>query len=228
MFVQSEGIYRAYPAAWAVEQVKSGAVQLAVQFSITDVKEKGEWVVMEQPEEITGYFYIVKKDGTLNDRQIQSIKDALGWDGVSFANLASGDWSGTQVQITVGSEVYEGKKRLKVQWLNHRDYEGGGGVGQTDPQIVSSLDTRFGSALRATAGTAKPAAPATNGAVDDPNKMLRQRALAKFKAENPNIEKDAAADEFKKLLAATFGERDVRTITAEEWANVEEAITIPF
>jgi hypothetical protein len=62
------------------------------------------------------------------------------------------------VQITVKEEEYQGKKRLKVSWVNPGDYS-------PRPEAASDgdvarLQVRFGSLLRAAAAVATKKAPA--------------------------------------------------------------------
>lgn len=150
MMLQYEGIYKARPLSWGLkpsERSKSQAV--AIEFLITARFDSGNWEDLTQYEDqtITGFFYIVKKDGTVNTTQMRALAESLGWDGNPQDLLNSPP--DVVCQVTVKNEEFDGKTRLKVQWINHESYTPG--VQTAGADEVNAFGTQFGSLLRAAA-----------------------------------------------------------------------------
>ncbi|MEN6535828.1 MAG: hypothetical protein ABFD89_19350, partial [Bryobacteraceae bacterium] len=127
-----------------------------------------KWIdIAPEGMEITAFHYLEKtvKDDTgkvigteLNEFQFKAFKESLEWDGRDLAFLQTGPFP--VVQITCENEEYQGKTRLKVKWLNHRDSDGGGlEVQKSEPAGLKSLQNRLGSKLRAMAGPQKATPP---------------------------------------------------------------------
>lgn len=158
MSIQLEraGIFKARPMAWGLQKSdQTQSVAVGIEFAIVAMLDNGAWQDWTQYEEhtITGYFYVVKRDGTINTRTVENLVQALGWNGDLSSVLAPPP--DRVVQITVNAEEYEGKIRHKVQWINPEDY--------TPKPVfieageVQTLQNRFGSLLRAAAASVKPA-----------------------------------------------------------------------
>ena len=111
---------------------------------------------------ITAYLSLAKIDGSMNKSQIDSLKDALGWNGQSLEDLASGPINET-VQIETRFDTYKNHTRLKVAWINPADWDGVR-VEVLDTAGLRAMNARWGAKLRACAGPVKPAAPAAPGA----------------------------------------------------------------
>lgn len=145
-----EGIFLARPVAWGLQPSKNSKSQAVfIEFLVEYAHNGTGWDDWRDYEDqtITGYFYIVKKDGTVNSTQVEILAEALGWDGSPGALL--NDPPNVRCQITTENETYEGKTRLKVKWLNHESYTPG--VQGASAEEVSSFGTQFGSLLRAAA-----------------------------------------------------------------------------
>jgi hypothetical protein len=115
------------------------------------------WDNVEAGTGISAYFNLVTSKKELNQFNVDALKEALGWDGMSFASLSSGDWSQTDVQVTLEEEEYEGKVQIKVKYINPRDWEPRGI--QADPQAIAAADQQFGAMLRALGPNPRAAKP---------------------------------------------------------------------
>lgn len=166
MEVDRPGTFRVHPIEWGVQDGKdSQSVAVVIKAEILEqfddeMKEWCDW--RPYGMEATGYFYVIKKDGSLNGQQIKSLKQATGWNG-TFSALAPE--SGTVLedcQFTVVQDTYQGKTRFKPSWINSWDANPERGtVGTADPTKLRDLDNRFGGKIRAEIGNvARNGAPA--------------------------------------------------------------------
>jgi hypothetical protein len=152
--IDREGIFKARLTTWAVKTFpNSQSVAVAIEFLIVSCLDGQEWSDWTSYGCVArGDFFVVKKDGTPNVKTVQDLAASIGWDG-SLKQIASRPMNPPEavVQVTVKEETYNGKSYFKVQWINPEDYTpNAGGV---DASTASSLDARFGSLLRAAAGT---------------------------------------------------------------------------
>ena len=167
MLPNREGLYHAYPTQIGIDE--TGPNKLAtciVNFRLyEELQQSGEWADCSgDGYEITGYFYLEKKDGSLNTVSLEALKNALGWDGRDPFYLQETDLSRHAVQVKLAYEEYGGKTRLKVQYLNPHGSTGGGGVPKADDTTRRAIVNRLNSKLRAMAGpapAAKPGVPKT-------------------------------------------------------------------
>ncbi len=157
MRLDRPGIFKARPLSWAVRTADSGAVAIALEYLVLAQLDGAEWVDWSAAEDHTvfGDTYVVKKDGTVHTSGVEQLVAALGWNG--DLRSVAGVPPQVVVQITVKEEEYQGKKRLKVSWVNPGDYS-------PRPEAASDgdvarLQVRFGSLLRAAAAVATKKAP---------------------------------------------------------------------
>lgn len=146
-----DGLWIARPNHWNVGKSSGGAVEIAINFELEawiNPKTKEE-VAPAQPQFLTGYFYPITKQGKVNENTMNSLKEALGWDGKKLGEFQATDWSNTRVKIVIGHEP-DLKSRLKpkVQFINPITYAGNGPK-PVDDKLISSLDDQFDSLLRA-------------------------------------------------------------------------------
>ena len=167
MLPTREGLFNAYPVEIGIDE--TGPNHLAtciIRFDLyEELQPDGQWAdCADENWEITGYFYLEKKDGSLNTLTLDALKAALGWDGRDPFWLQETDLSEHPVQVKLGFEEYGGKTRIKVQYLNPFGSTGGGGVSKADDATRRTISNRLGSKLRAMSGPtqapAKPAKPA--------------------------------------------------------------------
>lgn len=165
MIPTREGLFNAYPVNIGVDETGPNKLTTCtISFRLyEELQPSGEWAdCSDQKLEITGYFYLEKKDGSLNTITIDALKAALGWDGRDPFWLQDNDLSGQPVQVKLALEEYNGKTRLKVQYLNPFGSTGTGGVAKADGAAKTTIRNRMGPKLRALAGPAQPAtAPAS-------------------------------------------------------------------
>ncbi len=169
MLPTREGLFNAHPVEIGIDE--TGPNKLAtciIRFKLyEELQASGEWAdCAGEKWEITGYFYLEKKDGSLNTGTIDALKAALGWDGRDPFWLQETDLSEHAVQVKLGFEEYGGRTRLRVQYLNPFGSTGGGGVSKADDATRRTIGNRLGSKLRALSGPVpaptkptKPAAP---------------------------------------------------------------------
>lgn len=155
-----EGLFNAYPVDIGVDE--TGPNKLAtcvISFRLyEELQPSGEWADCSGEEfEITGYFYLEKRDGSLNTITLDSLKAAMGWDGRDPFWLQDTDLSEHPVQLKLAFEEYNSKTRLKVQYLNPYGSTGGGSVTKAEGAAKTGILNRLGSKLRALAGPAQPA-----------------------------------------------------------------------
>ena len=160
------GHFRAEIIGYGIKKAESGAVAVTLHCKLTENwDEQAEaWVPwVEFDMEVYGDVWVVKKDGSLSDKQAQKLINFCGWNG-SFASIADSTWKPTPCQIEVGREDYQGQTYYKIAWVNGFDSTPGqGNLGNVDAGGIKDLEARFGSPLRALAGNAKRNAGATNG-----------------------------------------------------------------
>jgi len=162
--VNREGRFRAQIIDKGVSLTgKNDLVTFIPRFFLIQEWDGAEWQDIEaEGMEITAYCYLIKRDGSLNDFQIKALREAFGWDGQDFFWLE--DESLPDCQVVIEAETYQGKDRLKVQFINAYDSEGGGTVEKSTDDIRRRVKTQYGAKLRAMAGgksAAKPAAKST-------------------------------------------------------------------
>jgi hypothetical protein len=149
MWIDREGIFKVVPSEWIVEQAESGAIGIKIKFSIIEYLENGQWADWRNfgPYDVTGTYWVVKKDGAINTVTVKQLVESLGWDG-TFAYVDK-DAPQVVVQVKVEQSTYDGKTFFKAGWMNPGNYTPE--KKQLDPDIVKNLDSRFGSLLRAAA-----------------------------------------------------------------------------
>lgn len=156
MRLDRAGIFKAKPTSWGVQKSEgSQSVAIAIDFTILAQLEGYEWADWSGYEEhtITGYFWVIKKDGSINSTTVTSICESLYWN-CSLESIANDPVPDMVVQITVKEETYNGQTRLKVGWLNPGDYSPKAAYAPVEE--VKELQTRFGSLLRAAGGSSVP------------------------------------------------------------------------
>ena len=179
MLVNREGLFHAYICAIGVDETgPNNLATCTAQFHIFEELVADEWRDCSgEALEITGYFYLEKKDGSLNTNTIESLKAALGWDGRDPFWLQDADLGETAVQLKLGFEEYHGRQRIKVRFLNPYGSEAAG-VSKADDAARRSIGNRLGSKFRAHAGGTPANAPKPAGKPQSPARPAPPQAAA--------------------------------------------------
>lgn len=245
MLPNREGRFQALISDVAViENGKPPKCCVALTYNIVTERTADGWTDVEKEGmSIVGYHYIEKSDGSINDYTVNNFKDVFMWDGKNLDHLLTlkGERSGegAQVQITLAWEEYEGKRRLRVQFLNKSDAEGG--QVKHDPDAMKRAQSRLGSKLRAlSGGSSVPATKAAAPAASTPPQVSAPVVTTPAPQEGfpwESSSADACWSEFTKKFSTLptaiqgkgwneliqrvhVGCTDINTLTPEQWGEV--------
>lgn len=152
--IDREGTFRADIIEYGLKEQESGSVAVAIQVALLEQWNGDGWDDWKDyGMEAFGDLWIIKKDGTLNQRQVEALVKHCGWDG-SFGSIVDRTWSPSLCQVVIKADTYNDETRYKVSWVN--DYEKRPGqLGTIDPAKAKDLQVRYGADLRAIVGNAK-------------------------------------------------------------------------
>ena len=257
MLPNREGTFNALPLSMGIDETgdhKLATVQISFAV-IEEVSAGGPLDCSAESLSIVGYFFLEKKDGQPNDRTIASLKESLGWDGVDLGWFNTADVSQKLVQIVLGFEEYQGKSRIRVQFLNPYGSTGRGTVTRADAATLKVMAGRLGAKLRALSGgtpqsaakptaarpkapaAAKPAAtkaPATPANKPAPAPGTADDAWAVFvpAAQALGLNEAQTTECWFKVLGELFPSKQPDQITPAEWgvmrADGPGLIKFPF
>ncbi len=247
MIPNREGLFNAYPADIGIDETGPNNLTTSIiGFRLyEELQPSGEWAdCSDENFQITGYFYLEKRDGSLNSITIDSLKAALGWDGRDPFWLQETDLSEHPVQVKLAFEQYDGKTRLKVQYLNPYGSTGGGGITKADESTKTAIRNRIGSKLRAHSGPAQPAAPKpasqpkpppakpktappvppTAPEADPAPEGTMDEAWTEFTkaCDGEKWTQDAIEKEWFRVIAELFPGKQPDELTAAEWATMRD------
>lgn len=150
-------------------QSENGVAGIAFKFRCDYEWDGNGWVGLEEQPTIDYYKYVEKRDGTLNVKGVEAMEKAFGMPLLDVVDGAAPDY----VALTCNYEEYDGKRRLRVQWINHKDDAGGGGLQKADDATADAIRERLRPRLRAIArpvankAPAAPTAPTTEKSGDE-------------------------------------------------------------
>lgn len=94
------------------------------KFGLLEELVNSDWMAFGPEDsglEITGYFYLEKRDGSINTITVDQLKAAFGWDGRDPLWLQDADFTRLTVQVKLEFELFDGKTRLKVRYVDAED-----------------------------------------------------------------------------------------------------------
>jgi len=248
MLANREGLFHAYPVDIGVSETRENKLlQVAVCYQLFEELVQGRWTdILSEGLEITGYHILEKRDHSLNDRTIEALKAALGWDGRDPFWLQDNAEALSQkpVQVRLGFEEYNGSTRLRVQFINPHGSKRVG-VGKADDGMRRTVANRLGPKFRALAGgapapAAKPAGnpargrgsvPATRGPSpsaslppEAPAGCSMEEAWASFCASyeklGPKGNPEDREQQWFAALGKLFPGRQPSELSARDWGTV--------
>jgi hypothetical protein len=167
--VDRAGSFKATIEEYGLKEMESGSVAISLKAKLTDFWDGQQWHDWrEYEQEAEGDVWVVKKDGTPNEKAIETLVKFAGWDG-DFLSVIQGQWAPTPCQLTIKAEDYQNRTRLKIAFVNDLNRTPGGQMSNVDEAKAKELQSRFGASMRAIVGNAKRAGsipappPKTNG-----------------------------------------------------------------
>lgn len=131
-------IIQAYPQA-----AQSGSWGIYLCVGLTEKLEGAEWEAWEEFCQYSqGAVWIIKKDGTVNEKPSASFAEATGYAGQTDSQQIAAALVGKKVQVSVKADEYNGNVSYKVNWVSPYESEGGGEI---DDKQKSTLRAFFGS-----------------------------------------------------------------------------------
>ncbi|MGC9455229.1 MAG: hypothetical protein ACP5HU_10245 [Phycisphaerae bacterium] len=244
MIPTREGLFNAYPVEVGIDETgPNNLTTCIIRFQLyEELQPSGEWADCSHENlDITGYFYIEKRDGDLNGMVVHALKAALGWDGRDVFWLQQTDLSEHPVQVKLGFEEYDGRARLKVQFLNPYGSTGGGGVTRAEGSTRQAIVNRLGPKLRALAGPGspskpkptpakrpparpKPSAPPPSPPKPEPRECTMEQAWEAFagQCDPDRWDREAIEAEWFRVLAELFPGKQPDELTPAEWATMRD------
>jgi hypothetical protein len=171
------GWFRCRITDYGLEEAESGSVAVNFTAHLTEIwnADAKVWEPWEEFQmEAPGAVWIIKKDGTANEKACESLMKNCGWDG-SLSSVVNKTWELTPFQGEVKADTYKNVTRYRIEWLApFGATPGAGAMNTVDDSKLKSLEAKYGSSLRALAGNVnrnkasggtKPPAPPPPAAV---------------------------------------------------------------
>jgi len=180
--IDREGTFRGKILDHGVSSTKNDFPQFVTKLQAAEIYDFDEqvWVdwTDQDENEITAYLVMFGSKGeTANYGQVKTV---FSWDGADFQVLAEADYSELIVQFRVAPDTYEGKTRLKVQWIDTVDATPGSAVKKLDAKDLKALTAKYKNMMKVgakpvKAGAKKPvakkaAAPKSPGIITQKDK----------------------------------------------------------
>ena len=157
-----DGVYRGHVLEWAVSKSSGSFPQLVMRLAAEERfnAETGGYEPWNQYEmEIRAYLvlYAANDDGSPKEMfHVQDLKDALGWDGLSFESLENGEWGDKIVMFRTNVSDYNGK--IQVQSVGHADAPPITELKRVDTSVLADMTAKYSGMFKANTSAPKPAA----------------------------------------------------------------------
>jgi len=169
--VDRAGTFRGEIVEYGMLQAESGATAVKIFARLDEYWDEDQWVDWKKYEmQAHGNLWIIKKDGSRNQRQVEALCRHAGWDGDPY--FAQGRWEPSPCQFTITEEPpndYHEDTRYSIAWLNAWERTPGA-QGNMSEDALKALANQHGAALRAIAGNVRRNAPAPEGKPPAPPK----------------------------------------------------------
>jgi len=184
---------------------------------------------------LTGNLFFFKKDGSVNENMQRDLMSICGWDGSDLKALNDGIANGKPCQAVIEDKEANGKTYRNIKFINAI---GGRGVKRSNESELTTIQAKFGSKLRATAGApakpraeAKPAMPGVTAT--QPDDLFPYPAVAKVEPETVweqfvgtvKLTGQALTDAFLDFVNAGCGTRTTGNVPPEGWSKLAANLT---
>ena len=117
--VEEGGHYLGRIPAQKLGKSSGGCVQLYARCVVSEREDPNtrKYSPVDPEREIVAFLNLSLLNGDRNVVVIDSLKEALGWDGEDLKALRDGDYSEKEVRITVGPNAQR-DDQLEVKWIN--------------------------------------------------------------------------------------------------------------
>lgn len=156
------GSFKAEIIEYGIFEADSGAVSVNIVAKLLEMWDGEQWQPWDYDMEAEGGIWVVKKDGKLNDKSVESLMRYTGWNG-DIESVVNKTWTPTRCQVVLNEDTYNGVTRYKISFVNGYDSTPGGKVGNVTPDKAKQLAGKYGSQLRALFGNVKRSTPAPSG-----------------------------------------------------------------
>lgn len=157
--VDRPGVFRGQITDYGLSKYESGAIAVRVLARLDQYwgaavdGAEPEWIDWPAGEmEADGNVFIIKKDKSINQNQVQSLMKATGWDG-SIVSINSKAWQPEPCQFVINEEEYQGNVQRRISFVNEYDRVPGG-MSVLDDSEAKALEAQFGGQIRALKGNA--------------------------------------------------------------------------
>ena len=158
-----EGTWGAWPVSITINESGDNKLTAAcVRFAVVQEAVGQEWRDLDDQMDLTGYWYFEKRDGSLNGKTVQQLREAFPeWGGLDPFELEDEKFLQAPVQVTTRKDTYQGAEQIKAGWLSKWDKKPtfGGGMASADDGTKRSIRNRLQAKLRAFGGGRQVGAP---------------------------------------------------------------------
>ncbi|QDU61266.1 hypothetical protein Pan216_21200 [Planctomycetes bacterium Pan216] len=148
--IQQAGNFRGDIVSYWLKEAESEAVAIGIEVKILDVWHEGEWCDWSEHNLVArGDLWVIKKDGSINRQQVESLAKSTGFEG-NLEAIINQEWDPHPVSIVVQEDSYKDQIRFRISWINNYDATPGGG--NISPEKAKQLQQKFGGEFRAIAG----------------------------------------------------------------------------
>ena len=158
-----EGTWGAWPVSITINESGDNKLTAAcIRFAVVQEAVGQEWRDLDDQMDLTGYWYFEKKDGSLNGKTVQQLREAFPeWNGLDPFELEDERFLQAPVQVTTRKDTYQGAEQIKAGWLSKWDKKPtfGGGMASADDSTKRQIRNRLQAKLRAFGGGRQVGAP---------------------------------------------------------------------
>lgn len=176
--IDREGAFRCEIIEYGLRQGKepSKSVGVSIKCRLLEMYDYDteSWISWDYDQEAEGSVWIVKQDGVVSDKAVESLVANAGWDG-TIESVVNRTWTPTRCQVAVKVNEYKGNTSYQASFVNA--WNSVPGTGNVSPEAAKTLALQYGASLRAVAGTVKQNAAKPAGKPSAPAKPAARETV---------------------------------------------------